>query len=928
MKNKSFLSFSLLWMTFLVIAGCNDESALREPINLDGLRVVSIEQMKDLSAGSVNFKVTVPSVVMSAPDNYDSGVLVIQDGDDPRSGIRVRGAGVSYAFGDQVLLDLNGVGIETSDLMHTIVLPDAAHLKTQGGNQPFSALPATLAQFHSGNLQSMYVSLDGFQCIEEALDTPFSGIVRFQNVGKDTIAVYVNPSSPFASGKVPAGSGMLKGVVKFQDGEWMLLPQRAEDFALTKERFRVKTQSNAVVVWSEGADLGRYVAEVSTNEMDGAISLDAGGAQCANSYVVSAPGIYSFHAKNAVGNWPAGIPEGTVLYLNVAALGGNAVIAYVNPDTDAILWTWHIWASEASLGQMSVVKKSLAEDGSEREITMLDRLLGATSTKAGNPKASGLYYQWGRKDAFPGPNMLGSWADDKEAESEAILGGEATAVTSVNVDLVPDWNVAEEVMPTSQIAASLPTTFNSTQTWTNTPGGQAEVWTSEANPCPYGWHVPDMEEAKALLGVSGSTPFTGMDIEVNLGSVVDGLWFPNNGDRARKNGRLLSLGRRHFSWINALNGNSGYTVTVSSSTLNPAGSFNRGNATGVRCVRDFKQGSAKENGAIVWSEGGSLTGVVSRVSSIPMAGAKRLDADGTQPANCFVVSQPGIYAFAARSAGGSVPAGIPEDAVINLEVASVPGNAVVAYVDDEGKILWTWHIWASAAPLSEMEKAKGDVIMLDRLLGANSVTPGDPKANGLYFQWGRKDAFPGTNQLGAWADDKEAQSEEVLGGEATAVTTVNTELVSDWTVAEAEMPTSQAAASQPTVFNSIQTWTSTPGGQADTWTSEADPCPYGWHVPTQEEAQAMLGVTESTEFSGMDIEVNLGSVIDGLWFPNNGDRARKNGRLLSLGRRHFSWLNSLNGNSGYTITVSSSALNPAGSFNRGNATGVRCVKTK
>ena len=927
MKIVHRVSILLLGAVLCLAGGCNNEDALREKISVDGLRVLSIGQMKDLSSGTIHFKVTIPSVVMSTTDNYDSDVLVVQDDTDPRSGIRIKGAG-SHGFGEKVLLNLDGVEILVSDNMHTIVLPDASFLAQNGGTEAFAPATATTAQFRSGNLQSMYVALSGFQCIDEELGNKMTGTVKFQNIGKDTVSVYIDPSSSLASSDVPEGSGTLKGVVKFQDGEWMLLPQQSGDFNLTEPRFRVKSPSNAAVVWSEGSDIERFVSEASTNEMSGAVSLDAGGTQSANCYVVSATGIYSFFAKNALGVYPAGIPEGTVIYVNIASLGGNAVVAYVDPDTDAILWTWHIWASEASLAQMSVVKKSLAEDGSEQEIKMLDRLLGATSTTAGDPKASGLYYQWGRKDAFPGPNMRGNWADDKEAESESVLGGEATAVTSVNTDVVSDWTVEEAVMPTSQIAASFPTTFNSTQTWANTPGGQADVWTSEANPCPYGWHVPDLDEAKALLGVSASTAFTGMDTEVNLGSVVDGLWFPNNGDRARKNGRLLSLGRRHFSWINALNGNSGYTVTVSSSNLNPAGSFNRGNATGVRCVRDFKQGSAKEKGALVWSEGQSLTGVVSRVSTNPIAGAKSLDADGTQPANCFVVSQAGIYSFAAKAAGGLVPDGVPDDAVLYLEVASVPGNAVVAYVDDAGSILWTWHIWASSASISEMEKERGNISMLDRLLGATSTKEGDPKANGLYFQWGRKDAFPGTNQLGAWADDKEVQSEEVLGGEATSVTSINTELVPDWTVAEAEMPTSQTAASQPTVFNSTQTWSATPGGQAETWTAEADPCPYGWHVPTLEEAQAILGVSESTAFSGMDTEVNLGSVVDGLWFPNNGDRARKNGRLLSLGRRHFSWINALNGNSGYTVTVSSSNLNPAGSFNRGNATGVRCVKTK
>ena len=924
MKILHNVSIFLLGAVLLLAGGCNNEDALREKISVDGLRVLSIEQMKDLSAGTIHFKVTVPSVVMSTADNYDSGVLVVQDGTDPRSGIRIKGAG-THSFGEKVLLNLDGVEVTVDDNMHTIVLPDASYLASNGGAQAYAASTPTLAQFRSGNLQSMYAALDGFQCIDEALGTKMAGVVKFQNISKDTVSVFVNPSSSLAAAAVPEGSGTLKGVVKYQDGEWMLLPQQADDFALTGERFRVKTPSNAAIVWSEGSDIERYVSEASTNEMAGAVSLDAGGTQCANSYVVSATGTYCFYAKNALGVYPAGIPEGTVIYISIASLGGNAVVAYV--DKDAILWTWHIWASETSLADMSFVKKSTAEDGIEREITMLDRLLGATSTVAGNPKANGLYYQWGRKDAFPGPNMIGAWADDKEAQSEEVLGGEATAVTSINADIAIDWTVAEAAMPTSQDAAALPTTFNSTQTWTNTPGGQANSWTAEADPCPYGWHVPSLDEAKAILGVAASTPFTGMDTQTTLGSVLDGFWWPNNGDRARKNGRLLSLGRRHFSWINSLNGNSGYTVTISATALNPAGTFNRGNASGVRCVRDYKEASPKENGAIVWSEGASLTGVVSRASTLKIADATSLDADGTQNANCFVVAAPSVYSFAAKAADGSVPAGIPEGTTMYVEVVSVPGNAVVAYVDDAGTILWSWHIWASGTPLSGMEKARGSVTMLDRLLGAAGTTPGTPGANGLYYQWGRKDAFPGPNMIGAYAADKEVQSEAELNGEATAATAVNAELAVAWNVTDAVAASSaQAACAIPTTFLSTQTWADTPGGVSTTWTAVADPCPYGWHVPTEAEGAAIVDGLAAN----MDTETTLGSTLDGVWWPSNGDRARKNGRLVSLGRRHFFWLNSINAskeaNANYVMASSSSVA--TGSFNRGNATGVRCVKNQ
>ena len=262
-----------------------------------------------------------------------------------------------------------------------------------------------------------------------------------------------------------------------------------------------------------------------------------------------------------------------------------------------------------------------------------------------------------------------------------------------------------------------------------------------------------------------------------------------------------------------------------------------------------------------------------------------------------------------------------------VEVASVPGNAVVAYVDDAGAILWTWHIWASGAAVSAMEKTRGGVTMLDRLLGATSTEAGNPAACGLYYQWGRKDAFPGASVKGDYAADKEKESESELNGVATAVTTVNADICSLWYVTDAvEAPTAQAAAALPTTFLSTQTWASTPGGAQATWTAESNPCPYGWHVPSLEEGTALTADCTPA----MDTENTLGTVIDGFWWPNNGDRARKNGRLVSLGRRHFSWLNSVNAakeaNADYIVVTSSSV--GTGSFNRGNATGVRCVKNQ
>ncbi|MGI6293679.1 MAG: hypothetical protein ACOXZJ_04465 [Bacteroidales bacterium] len=84
-----------------------------------------------------------------------------------------------------------------------------------------------------------------------------------------------------------------------------------------------------------------------------------------------------------------------------------------------------------------------------------------------------------------------------------------------------------------------------------------------------------------------------MDTEANLGFVIKGLdiWFPNNGNRARKAGRMLNLGRQHHYWCDYLNasGASGYAARIRNNEINPGVAINRGNATGIRCVKDYTE---------------------------------------------------------------------------------------------------------------------------------------------------------------------------------------------------------------------------------------------------------------------------------------------------------------------------------------------------
>ncbi|MDE5815709.1 MAG: hypothetical protein K2H42_05435, partial [Alistipes sp.] len=74
-----------------------------------------------------------------------------------------------------------------------------------------------------------------------------------------------------------------------------------------------------------------------------------------------------------------------------------------------------------------------------------------------------------------------------------------------------------------------------------------------------------------------------------------------------------------------------------------------------------------------------------------------------------------------------------------------PGNAVVAIYDNSGTILWSFHIWVTEH--ADHDYGTNDLgnhyIVMDRNLGATSATPYDWRANGLLYEWGRKDPFIG-----------------------------------------------------------------------------------------------------------------------------------------------------------------------------------------
>ncbi len=288
--------------------------------------------------------------------------------------------------------------------------------------------------------------------------------------------------------------------------------------------------------------------------------------------------------------------------------GHNAIIRF--KDGKTTLWSWHLWITdyapaatqnETKAGQVhTYYGNAFKSPNRYYGKVMMDRNLGATitdlttNTPISQPttnddaeKYFGLYYQFGRKDPFA---TTGALPGDK------IVSGPVT--------------YAE--------ATKNPSTFYKVDSgdWNNNGGANTDYWNSSVDsksvfdPCPEGWRVPNggttatqnvwagfgVAEASSTGSANNTTNF-GWSGSINSANKTAGrlytddsgvkAWYPASGNRAVASGALVYVGSNRYYWsASPNNSTSGYTLTFSSSTVNPAHNSSRGNGFPVRCVRE------------------------------------------------------------------------------------------------------------------------------------------------------------------------------------------------------------------------------------------------------------------------------------------------------------------------------------------------------
>ena len=251
-----------------------------------------------------------------------------------------------------------------------------------------------------------------------------------------------------------------------------------------------------------------------------------------------------------------------------------------------------------------------------------------------------------------------------------------------------------------------------------------------------------------------------------------------------------------------------------------------------------------------------------RVTDVDKMGIAEPSTDLGEGANCYIVLKEGDYEFSPLHVDGTAIEGVTfvnwlwaskqtaddteqvlvsdvryEDGKVKFHANGYYGNAVLAGMNANSDIVWTWHIWMpkddpTVTPVHN-KIAGTDAYFMDRALGAVSAKPEDfTDTWGLVYQWGRMTPIYGAHSG--------LQSETVAFSEAKKWTVRNSDMGYDWGLANYLVTPQEAIANPMTLY--VNT-----GSDHNTWMKEDaalwrpdlksnyDPCPAGFRISNKEE---------------------------------------------------------------------------------------------
>lgn len=270
--------------------------------------------------------------------------------------------------------------------------------------------------------------------------------------------------------------------------------------------------------------------------------------------------------------------SGNELKVPVKGTFGNALVGICDAS-GKVLWSYHIWVSDS---EDIIYKNDIAG-----EFRMMDRNLGALSTKLKDQNAYGCFYQWGRKDPFPRPvPVTRPTSADKYKNPDVELTGNTPATEetgTIGYTLShPDTRLLDA---STWYKAGMPDGL-----WGNPMGdntGGAGVKTIY-DPCPEGYRVAD--PMCYSMGWKKDKAFC--DANYGYEFVTDGgsskSTYHTSGYLSANANAIEYLQYRGAVWTNAPINGKGLRLYLNNADVKNSDGMPFTNGLPVRCVKENK----------------------------------------------------------------------------------------------------------------------------------------------------------------------------------------------------------------------------------------------------------------------------------------------------------------------------------------------------
>lgn len=221
-----------------------------------------------------------------------------------------------------------------------------------------------------------------------------------------------------------------------------------------------------------------------------------------------------------------------------------------------------------------------------------------------------------------------------------------------------------------------------------------------------------------------------------------------------------------------------------------------------------------------------------------------------------------------------------DDDFLTFDVESFsPCNALIAVKDNDGTILWSWHLWLTDTDLTPkiITNADGvDFKIMPCNLGWNGWTV-DSKPTSPYFQWGRKDPFIANEEPSKTGDiifKTIETTQQQFASHQNPKNFYNCTDSDSWTT------------DKHTYF-----WDSKMSGYSiDQKVTKTiyDPTPAGWNVPQYNTFTGFTSSNSTIADNGRYCTTKAGT--QDLYFPFSGSRYYSSGSVNNVGVNGGCWL--------------------------------------